>query len=130
MKQRSRKGRLHNPARWRRRSFRSNPACRPTRQVHPADEKGVEMEPMHWIAHGVFLADLVTGVGLTVRVMGRRLRLAPCRACLLTLLVSPLVGAALSLVIGESRRGPRRARRILAYRDSRGGRPSKTLPAD
>jgi hypothetical protein len=83
------------------------------------------MEPFHWIAHGVFLADLVIRVGLTVRVIKRRLPVGVSLAWLMVLLVIPLDGAVIYLVMGESRLGIRRARRAAAYRESRGPRTSQ-----
>jgi cardiolipin synthase len=78
------------------------------------------MEHIHWIAHGVFLADLVIRIGLTVRVILRRLPVGTSLAWLMIILIFPLVGGVIYLVLGESRLGLRRARRAAAYRESRG----------
>jgi cardiolipin synthase len=83
------------------------------------------MEHIHWIAHGVLLADLLIRIGLTVRVIARRLPVGTSLAWLMILLVFPLVGGFIYLVMGESRLGIRRARRAAAYRDSHGPRPSE-----
>jgi cardiolipin synthase len=82
-------------------------------------------ESIHWIAHGVFLADLIIRVGLTARVIKRRLPVGASLAWVMILLVFPLVGAVIYLVMGESRLGLRRARRAAAYRESRGPRASQ-----
>jgi cardiolipin synthase len=83
------------------------------------------MEHLHWIAHGVFLTDLIVRVGLTVRVIQRRLPVGTSLAWLMILLVFPLVGAVIYLVLGESRLGLLRTRRAAAYRESRGPRASQ-----
>src|SRR5262245_50234250 len=82
------------------------------------------METAHWIAHGLVLADLVLRIGLTVRVITRRLPAGTCLAWLLVLLAFPIGGAVLYLVLGESRLGPQRARRVAAYRKSHPERAS------
>jgi len=87
------------------------------------------MENIHWIAHGVFLADLIIRLGLTVRVILRRLPVGTSLAWLLIILVFPLVGAFIYLVMGESRLGLRRARRAAAYRERRGQGVSEQRPS-
>src|SRR5262249_30975769 len=73
---------------------------------------------IHWLAHGVFLADLVIRVGLSARVITRRLPVGVPLAWLAIILILPLVGAGLYLVLGEYRLGRRRARRAAEYRDA------------
>jgi cardiolipin synthase A/B len=76
------------------------------------------MEHMHWIAHGIYLADLVIRVGLSVRVIRRRLPVGVALAWLAIILIFPFVGAVIYLLVGEYRLGPRRARRAAAYQET------------
>jgi cardiolipin synthase len=81
------------------------------------------MESYHWIAHGVYLADLVIRVGLSVRVIQRRLPVGVSLAWLAIILIFPFAGALLYLLLGEYRLGRGRARRAAAYREAARVRP-------
>ena len=83
------------------------------------------MNDIHWIAHGVFLADLLIRIGLTVRVITRRLPVGVALAWMPLLLVFPFVGAILYLAVGEYRLGIFLARRAVAYRKDRDARRSQ-----
>jgi cardiolipin synthase len=76
------------------------------------------MDYFHWTGHAVFLADLVIRVGLSVRVIKRRLPVGVSLAWLAIILIFPFVGAIIYLLVGEYRLGPRRARRAAAYRET------------
>ena len=76
------------------------------------------MEHLHWTGHGVFLADLVIRVGLSVRVIKRRLPVGVSLAWLAIILIFPFAGAIIYLLVGEYRLGRRRARRAAAYRET------------
>jgi cardiolipin synthase len=86
------------------------------------------MEHVHWIANLVFLADLALRVGLSVRVIWRRLPVGVSLAWLAIILIFPFAGAAAYLLLGEYRLGRERARRAAAYRNARrtsaGGMPT------
>src|SRR5262249_58067880 len=86
------------------------------------------MDRLSWIAHGVFLADLVIRVGLSVRVIVRRLPVGVSLAWLAIILIFPFVGAVLYLLVGEYRLGRRRARRAAAYRENSRARPALPQP--
>jgi cardiolipin synthase len=86
----------------------------------------VSMEIFHWSFHGVFLADLAIRVGLSVRVIMRRLPVGVSLAWLAIILILPFVGAVLYLLVGEYRLGRRRARRAAAYRKACEALPFKT----
>jgi cardiolipin synthase A/B len=88
------------------------------------------MDHFHWAAHGVFLADLLIRVGLSVRVIRRRLPVGVALAWLAVILILPFVGAVLYLLVGEYRLGPRRARRATAYREQQAARPGPAREAD
>jgi cardiolipin synthase len=74
------------------------------------------MDHVHWMANAVFLADWVIRLGLSVRVILRRLPVGVSLAWLMVILILPFVGAALYLTLGEYRLGHHRARRAAAYR--------------
>jgi cardiolipin synthase len=76
-------------------------------------------EKINWVPYGAFLIDLLIRVGLSVRVIKRRLPVGVSLAWLSVVLVLPYVGAVLYLLVGEYRLGPRRARRSLSYKQSR-----------
>jgi cardiolipin synthase len=82
------------------------------------------MEPLHWIGNAVYLSDLVIRTCLSARVIMRRLPVGVSLAWLAIILIFPFFGAALYLLVGEYRLGPGRARRVLAYRASRGRDPA------
>jgi cardiolipin synthase len=63
-----------------------------------------------------FLADLLIRIGLSVRVIMRRLPVGISLAWLAIILVFPFAGAVLYLLIGEYRLGPGRNRRAEQYR--------------
>jgi cardiolipin synthase len=68
-------------------------------------------ELMHWIGHIVFLADLLIRIGLSVRVILRRLPVGVSLAWLAIILVFPFAGSILYLLFGEPRLGRRRTQR-------------------
>jgi cardiolipin synthase len=76
------------------------------------------MDHIHWVAHAVFLADWIIRIGLSVRVILRRLPVGVSLAWLMVILILPFVGAVLYLTLGEYRLGRRRARRAAAYREA------------
>jgi cardiolipin synthase len=76
------------------------------------------MDHIHWIVHAFFVADLVIRLGLSVRVIKRRLPVGVSLAWLAIILIFPFVGAVLYLLVGEYRLGSRRARRAAAYREA------------
>jgi cardiolipin synthase len=76
------------------------------------------MDHIHWIAHAVFLADWIIRIGLSVRVILRRLPVGVSLAWLMVILMLPFVGAVLYLALGEHRLGRSRARRAAAYREA------------
>src|SRR5207248_10923855 len=53
------------------------------------------MNSFHWAVHGVFLADLTIRLGLSARVIKRRLPVGTSLAWLAVVLVFPFVGAAI-----------------------------------
>jgi cardiolipin synthase len=73
------------------------------------------MEQFHWATHGIFVADLLIRLGLSARVIQRRLPVGVSLAWLAIILILPFVGAILYLLVGEYRLGPRRAKRAAAY---------------
>jgi cardiolipin synthase len=83
------------------------------------------MPHLHWTAHAFFLTDLVIRLGLSVRVIKRRLPVGVSLAWLGIILIFPFVGAILYLLLGEYRLGRRRARRAAAYSEADGAQPSK-----
>jgi cardiolipin synthase len=86
------------------------------------------MDHIHWIAHAVFLADWIIRIGLSVRVILRRLPVGVSLAWLMVILILPFVGAVLYLTLGEYRLGRRRARRAAAYRETSGVEQGKPQP--
>jgi cardiolipin synthase A/B len=84
-------------------------------------------EKINWLPYGAFLVDLLIRVGLSVRVVKRRLPVGVSLAWLSVILVLPYVGAVLYLLVGEYRLGPRRARRSLAYKQSRSSASHKGI---
>ena len=64
-----------------------------------------------WIAILVFVADLLLRLGLSIRVIMRRLPVGVALAWLVLILVFPFVGSLLYLLLGEYRLGLRRTRR-------------------
>ncbi|MBN1852293.1 MAG: cardiolipin synthase [Pirellulales bacterium] len=64
-----------------------------------------------WITAAVFTADLMIRVGLSVRVIMRRLPVGATMAWLVIVLLFPFGGAIIYLLIGELRLGNRRAER-------------------
>src|SRR5438445_12569261 len=69
------------------------------------------MDHFHLATNFLFLADLILRVGLSLRVIGRRLSVGVSLAWLAVILILPFVGASLYLLVGEYRTGRRRARR-------------------
>jgi cardiolipin synthase len=87
------------------------------------------MDHVHWIANVLFLADWALRLGLTVRIIMRRLPVGVSLAWLLVILALPYGGVVLYLVLGEYRLGHRRARRAAAYRDACGPPPQGPFDA-
>jgi cardiolipin synthase len=73
----------------------------------------------HWLAHAVFLADLLIRVGFSLRVIHRRLPVGVALAWLAVILFIPFAGAVLYLFLGEYRLGHLRAERAAAFRQRR-----------
>jgi len=78
------------------------------------------MPNLHWIAHGVVLAELMLRLSLSVRVIMRRLPVGVSLAWLAIILIFPFGGAVVYLLIGEYRLGPGRGRRAVSYRKNLG----------
>jgi cardiolipin synthase len=76
------------------------------------------MTDIPWVANAIFAADLLLRVGLSIRIIHRRLPVGVALAWLSVVLVFPFAGAIVYLFIGESRLGPQRARRAAALRKS------------
>ncbi len=76
------------------------------------------MSSIPWAADAVFVADLLIRVGLSIRIIMRRLPVGVALAWLSVVLIFPFAGAAVYLLIGESRLGQDRRRRAKALRDS------------
>ena len=64
-----------------------------------------------WVTVTVLLADLLIRIGLSVRVIMRRLPVGVAMAWLVIILLFPFGGAVVYLLIGELRLGSRRAER-------------------
>src|SRR5436305_6121885 len=69
------------------------------------------MHHVPWVTTALFLADLVIRVGLSLRVISRRLPVGTTLAWLAVILSLPFAGAGLYLLVGEYRLGRRRSRR-------------------
>jgi cardiolipin synthase len=69
------------------------------------------MQHVTWISTAVFLLDFLIRVGLSLRVIMRRLPVGTALAWLAVVLILPFAGAILYLLFGEYRLGRRRARR-------------------
>ncbi len=76
------------------------------------------MTDIPWVANAIFATDLLLRVGLSIRIIHRRLPVGVALAWLSVVLVFPFAGAIVYLFIGESRLGPQRARRAAALRKS------------
>src|ERR1051326_600340 len=74
-----------------------------------------------WIANALVLVDLLLRVGLSLRVIMRRLPVGVSLAWLSIIFVLPYVGAVLYLLVGEYRLGPGRGRRAVAYQNTQRG---------
>jgi cardiolipin synthase len=70
-----------------------------------------------WIAFAVFIADLIIRLGLSLRIVMRRLAVAVTFAWLILVLLIPFVGAVAYLTLGELRLGRRRAIRAAALHE-------------
>ena len=68
------------------------------------------MHDIDWIADGIFLADWLIRIGLSIRIIMRRLPVGTSLAWLTVVLIFPFAGAAVYLLIGESRLGTHRQR--------------------
>jgi cardiolipin synthase len=69
------------------------------------------LDQVHWTATAVYLLDLCIRIGLSVRVIKRRLPVGVALAWLSVILILPLAGAVLYLLFGEYRLGRGRTRR-------------------
>jgi cardiolipin synthase len=69
------------------------------------------LDQIHWTTTAVYLLDLCIRLGLSVRVIKRRLPVGVALGWLSVILILPLAGAVLYLVFGEYRLGRRRTRR-------------------
>jgi cardiolipin synthase len=76
------------------------------------------MQSFHWIAHLVFLSDWILRIGLSTRVIMRRLPVGVSLAWLAIILIFPFIGAAIYLLLGEYRLGHGRIKRGAAYREA------------
>jgi cardiolipin synthase len=85
----------------------------------------VTIEYPHWIAHAVFLADIAIRLGISLRVIHRRLPVGVSLAWLAVILIFPFAGAGLYLLLGEYRLGRRRVKHAAAYRETCHARISK-----
>src|SRR5262249_49470720 len=74
------------------------------------------MDTAHWLTHSIFILDLIIRVGLSLRVIKRRLPVGVSLAWLAIILIFPFVGAVIYLLVGEYRLGRHRARRAADYR--------------
>jgi cardiolipin synthase len=96
------------------------------------------MSDIHWAADAVYVADLLIRVVLSVRIIMRRLPVGVALAWLSVVLIFPFAGAAVYLLIGESRLGQGRRQRARALRPAyrqwakeqvEGGGAAPDLPA-
>jgi cardiolipin synthase len=69
------------------------------------------LHQIHWMATAVYLLDLCIRIGLSVRVIKRRLPVGVALAWLSVILILPLAGAVLYVLFGEYRLGIGRRRR-------------------
>src|SRR5262245_19811476 len=69
------------------------------------------LDQIPWMATAVFVLDLCIRIGLSVRVIKRRLPVGVALAWLSVILILPLAGAGLYLPFGEYRLGRGRTRR-------------------
>jgi cardiolipin synthase len=76
------------------------------------------MDTGHWIAHGIFLADLIIRISFALRVIKRRLPVGVALAWLGIILIFPFVGVVTYLLLGEYRLGRHRSRRAAVYREA------------
>lgn len=79
------------------------------------------MDHALWV-YAMFATDLLIRVGLSLRVIMRRLPVGTSLAWLSLVLIFPFVGACLYLLIGEYRLGPGRSKRSAAVRQAFRGR--------
>jgi cardiolipin synthase len=76
------------------------------------------VESIPWAADTLFVLDWLLRIGLSVRIISRRLPVGVALAWLAVVLIFPFAGAVVYLLIGESRLGRNRQRRARALRDS------------
>jgi cardiolipin synthase len=76
------------------------------------------MPEIHWAADAVYVADLLIRIGLSLRIIRRRLPVGVALAWLSVVLIFPFAGALVYLLIGESRLGRGRARQAATLRQS------------
>jgi cardiolipin synthase len=76
------------------------------------------MMDIPWVANAVFVFDLLIRVGLSLRIIHRRLPVGVSLAWLSVVLVFPFAGSVIYLLIGESRLGKQRQRRAAELRTS------------
>src|SRR5262249_10110029 len=86
-----------------------------------------------WVTAAVFLLDLIIRVGLSLRVITRRLPVGVSLAWLAVILLVPFAGALLCVRVGEYRLGRRRTRRAAELARECGERvprPTADAPID
>ncbi len=76
------------------------------------------MDSALWISTTIYVADWILRIGLSLRVIMRRLPVGTALAWLSVILIFPFAGAMLYLLIGEYRLGPRRTQRAAALQGS------------
>jgi cardiolipin synthase len=74
------------------------------------------MNDIHWAADALYVADWLLRIGLSLRIIMRRLPVGVSLAWLTVVLIFPFAGACVYLLIGESRLGRRRARQAAVLR--------------
>jgi cardiolipin synthase len=76
------------------------------------------VESFPWAADALFVLDWLLRIGLSVRIIMRRLPVGVALAWLAVVLIFPFAGALVYLLIGESRLGRNRQKQARALRDS------------
>jgi cardiolipin synthase len=76
------------------------------------------VDSIPWAADALFVLDILIRVGLSIRIITRRLPVGVALAWLSVVMIFPFLGAVLYLLIGESRLGRDRQRQAQALRDS------------
>src|SRR5581483_10302570 len=94
--------------------------CVPGNKPGPAwvKPRSLIMDSALWISTTIYVADWILRIGLSLRVIMRRLPVGTALAWLSVILIFPFAGAMLYLLIGEYRLGPRRTQRAAALQGS------------